>query len=87
MERDLGVLVDDKFNMSEQCAAVTKKAHRMLAYINTCISSTDEEVTILPYSVLFRPHLKYCFTFNPCYTKKTWTGWRGCRQGPQKRKG
>lgn len=27
------------------------------------------------------------FTFGPCYTKKMWTGCRGSREGPQKRKG
>lgn len=63
MERDQGVLVDNKLNMSERCAAVAKKAHRMLACINTCIPSRDEEVTVLPYSELFRPHLEYCFHF------------------------
>ncbi|PKU47892.1 rna-directed dna polymerase from mobile element jockey-like [Limosa lapponica baueri] len=53
VERELGVLVDNKLNMSEQCAAVAKKA-------NSCISKgiRDKEVTIPLYSVLVRPHLE-----------------------------
>ena len=54
VERDLGVLMDNKHNMSEHCAAGAKKANRMLGCINKGITSRDKEVIIPLYSVLVR---------------------------------
>ncbi|GAB0209187.1 mitochondrial enolase superfamily member 1 [Grus japonensis] len=70
VERDLGILVDNKLNTSEQCAAAAMKADRMLACINKGITSRDKEVIIPLYSVLVRPHLEYCVQFWSSLYKK-----------------
>lgn len=59
VDRDLSVLVDHHLNMSEQCAAVTKKykAKSMLGCISKCIPSRDKEIISIVCSVLVRPQV------------------------------
>ncbi|KAK4826495.1 hypothetical protein QYF61_009568 [Mycteria americana] len=59
-EKDLWVLVDEKLNMSQQCALAAQKATCILSCIKRSMASRLREAILPLCSALVRPHLEYC---------------------------
>jgi len=59
-EKDLGVLVDKKLNMTRQCELTAQKANHTLDCTKTSVGSRARGVILPLYSGMVRPHLESC---------------------------
>ena len=55
-EKDLGILVDDKLNIGQQCVLAAWKANGILCSTRRGVTNRDREVIVPLYSALVRPH-------------------------------
>ncbi|GAB0188162.1 cAMP-dependent protein kinase inhibitor alpha [Grus japonensis] len=81
-EKDLGMLVDEKLNMTWQCALAAQKANRVLGCIKRSVTSRSREVILPLHSALVRPHLEHCIQlWGPQHKKDCWSK---SRVGPRR---
>ena len=63
MEKDLGILVENRLATSRQCAFVTKKAKGILGYIRKTVASRLKEMILPLFFTVVGPHLEYFVQF------------------------
>jgi len=69
-EKNLGVPVDEKLNMTWQCVLTAQKGNCILGCIKRKVGSRSREVILPLYSALVRPHLEFCVQlWSPQQTK------------------
>ncbi|KAK4822095.1 hypothetical protein QYF61_009795 [Mycteria americana] len=70
VEKDLGVLVDEKLSISWQCVLAAQKANRILGCIKRSVASRSREVILPLYPALVRPHLECCLQLGSLQHRK-----------------
>ncbi|KAK4831413.1 hypothetical protein QYF61_017544 [Mycteria americana] len=69
-EKDFGVLMDEKLDVSQQCVLTAQKANCILGYVKRSVASRSREVVLPLCSALVRPHLEYCVQLRSPQRKK-----------------
>jgi len=80
-EEDLGVLVDEKLDVSHRCVLAVQKANCILGRIKRSVASRSREVIVPLCSGETPPGVLYP-ALEPPSTRRTWMCWS--RGGPQR---
>ena len=62
-EKALEVSIDERFNISQQCALAAQKTNHILGCIKTSVTSRSREVILPLYCALMRLHPELCIQF------------------------
>ena len=70
LEKDLGIIIDNKVTFSYHIDSKVKKANELLGIIKRTFSHMDKDMFAIIYKSLIRPHLEYCNPiWSACYSK------------------
>jgi len=67
------VLVDEKLNMSQQCALVAQKDNHILGRIKRRVASRLRKVILPLCTALMGPHMSIAFRSGAPSTRRAWT--------------
>ena len=69
-QKDLGVMISDSCQPTEQCGMAAKKANQVLGRINRSFSCYTKDIMLQIYKVFVHPHLEYAVSaWSPWFRK------------------
>ena len=63
-EKDLGVTMNCKMKVSEQCRIAASKGNQVLGIIRRNVTYKENSLIVPLYKAIVRPHLEYCIVYS-----------------------